>query len=388
MISHLQFLKLWFFVISRNNRKRLPLHCSAIFFYTQGMLTLHQATDEIKTVAKIGTIVVVIIFLIFFLWKGIGIMQNIINPPPPPPPNTIYGKLPLLTFPESEVKTSFTYRIDTISGELPSFPDRIAVFPIEQEEPNLLALERAQERVEQLGFFNPGVPISPSLYQWTDPTDPNRILKYDIVSLNFSLTSPLSTNAALLSGRYLPAAEEAKQEAIGFISSLTTFPQDIDSRKTTIELFSLINGTIVPATSFANAQLTRVDFFQQSIFDLPVFYPKAATSTMQVTIGSGDFEPKVLFADFFYQKYSSPSATTEIATYPVKTTQEAYDELQKGNAYIISGPQETTTIAIKDVKLGYYFDSKPQQYLTPIFVFEGEQGFTAYVSAVKREWFE
>ena len=67
---------------------------------------------------------------------------------------------------------------------------------------------------------------------------------------------------------------------------------------------------------------------------------------------------------------------------------EAFSELQEGKAFIPSNSNNAniSNISIRNVLLGYYMGENRQDYLLPIVVFEGDNNFIAYVSAVKDEW--
>ncbi|MCL5432856.1 MAG: hypothetical protein M1524_01950, partial [Patescibacteria group bacterium] len=74
------------------------------------------------------------------------------------------------------------------------------------------------------------------------------------------------------------------------------------------------------------------------------------------------------------------------ATYPIKTADESFSDLQRGDAYIVSYDGTDPNIKIKNVYLGYYLGDTEQDYLMPIVVFEGNDNFVAFISAIKNEW--
>jgi hypothetical protein len=55
--------------------------------------------------------------------------------------------------------------------------------------------------------------------------------------------------------------------------------------------------------------------------------------------------------------------------------------MQAGNAYIIN-PRNLSSVVITSIELGYYESHTEQNYLLPIYVFIGNNGFMAYVSAI------
>jgi hypothetical protein len=206
----------------------------------------------------------------------------------------------------------------------------------------------------------------------------------DIVTNDFRLTSSFMTDEQVLSGQYVPGEETAKEEAEDFFNTIDTIPPDIDLEKTKIEYFTISNGTLSNAASRANAQLARVDLYQKAIEKIPVVYPKPPYSTMYVLLGTGRNDPIVVEAAYLHQAIDTGKKD---ATYPIKTSQEAFEELQRGKAHIISYFGSSSSISLKNVYVGYYLSDKQQQYAYPVVVFEGDSGFVAYVSLIENQWF-
>ena len=345
------------------------------------MLNLHQAVSETRSTLKWGGITVVILLVIFFLYRGGQFIYSLLAPPPPP--TVAFGKLPPIVFPESKVQKKLSFAIDTLTGSLPGFSDRATINSITQPQPNILALSRAQQRVENSGFLSSGNALSTSVYQW-DETDSqtqlSRTLIANILTFNFTMTSSFLSNEEVIKAESLPQEQEAIDLAKQFFTDLSSYPQDIDESKTTTALFAIQDGTLVPADSFSDAQIVRVDFFQKDVNQSPLMYPNYPESTINAYVGSGGFNGQVVQAEFIHHPISDI-----IATYPIKTAQEAFDDLQKGQGYIVSYGGSGTKVGITKVYLGYYAGRLDQNYLMPIAVFEGKDNFLAYVSSVKNE---
>jgi hypothetical protein len=101
--------------------------------------------------------------------------------------------------------------------------------------------------------------------------------------------------------------------------------------------------------------------------------------------GSKDIKKRVL--QFAYTFWSIDYTTT--ATYGLKTSATAWEELQNGKGYIARYPTDgSTNVIIRNAYLAYYDSLDPQTYLQPVFVFEGDNDFLAYVPAVASPWIE
>ena len=377
-------------------------------------MSLHKATELIRKVgigAGIGVGLIIALVLIF----QIGVMfRNIVSPPKIVPPNQKYGVLSSIQFPESEIKNSFTYNINTVSGTLPGFPDRLNVYPIVRPTPNLLNLDKAKSKVENLRFSAPQgkQPAETSLgngkYEWLETTGINRRLLIDIITFDFSLSSTYLSNLTVLGAANLDNENNAVQTVQEFLNTMQLLPPDIDLTKTQNpkkdvnyntypQLFNIINGDLVPTTSLSTTKVIRVDLYQKDIeydidtvkkgaaktkMKLPILYPHPPYSTMSFWVASGQNNAEVYASEFVHREILI--TTDSPATYPIKTAQAAFDELKNGDAYIPSYLGLDKEILISNVYLAYYFGGGDQEYLMPIIVFEGQNNFFAYVSAVKR----
>ncbi len=346
------------------------------------MLTLHRTTETIKKYLKWGGIVLGSLLIIFLLLRGGIAVFNLIFPKKPPAPTVIFGELPPILFPESITKKKLTYTLDTITGDLPSFKsDRISVLPIINAEPNLLDLENARNSVGVVGFTLGENVITDTVYQWTNNKKADKKMIRNIVSNDFTLSSNYYSYPEILAATAIPTEQEAKAIAKQFLEEMGLFPEDIDEERTSTQLLAIQNATIFPASSLSTAQLIRVDFFQKAVNDIPIYYPRPPFSTMHFFVGAGDSRGQIVQGQYYHQTVGEDQAT-----YPLKTSQKAYEELQAGKGYIASYYGTSDQIIINDVYLAYYLGEEKQQYLMPIIVFEGKEGFFGYISAISDEW--
>jgi len=343
------------------------------------MFTLSQASYDTKEILKwgglfIAGLVVVVIFIQLFL-----VAKEAIFPTPPPKPTVAFGKLNPQLFPKSVTNKKLTYKINTLTGYLPVLTGQVKVFKIQTFAPDLLSLSNASAKVDGAGFKSNPSQISDINYQWTntDATGLAQSINMNIVTNNFILSSDFLSTPSVLSGP-LPSQTDSVKIATTYLSKINTFPTNIDTSKTKTSLFTTQNKTLVPATSFAAATAVRVDFFQADINNLPVVYEQPYLSNINVLVGpSGE----ILQAQYFYQTPDS-----QPATYPIKTSAQAYQDLQNGIAYIASYGGSSSTVSITDASLAYYISSQSQNFLMPVIVFTGSDNFTAYVPAVTDEW--
>jgi len=195
----------------------------------------------------------------------------------------------------------------------------------------------------------------------------------------------LTSNYIAESSLQFFGGSDEQQNVIGsaklFLSDISLFPQDIDEKKITTALYSIEKGTLVPITNLTQAKIIRVDFFQKNLDSFPIYYETGIGSTLRLLIGKEDKNLKVVEARNFHKNISETSST-----YAIKSASQAFLELKQGKTFIASNPENNVEVTITKVMLGYYIGEDDQKFLMPVVVFEGDNNFVAYVSAVKDEW--
>lgn len=361
-----------------------PLHCTQNFFYTQGMTNLSYVTSNTKKLLKWGAITIVALIIIVFIIRIIGAIIKANTPPPPP--TVSFGKIPPVTFPQSTITQSFSYELNTLTGTLPAFPDRAILYKIVPIEPTLLSFDRAQDAAVKLGFHSTGIRLSENTYQWIEQGTLTRNLKFDIFSYNFELLSDFLSSPDVANNKITPDKDAAQKQLLSFLGGLPIPPTDIDATRSSSFYLSLSNGALSTASSPSNSQIVRIDLAQTPVDGIPIYYPHPPETTMTFLLAPANntSDYQIVQADYTHQTIDM----TQSATYPIITAQQAYNQLKKGQAFIASYYGTSNTISITDVKLGYYLGKLQQQYLYPIYVFEGENGFFAYVPAITSTWIQ
>ncbi|PIR80297.1 MAG: hypothetical protein COU25_00735 [Candidatus Levybacteria bacterium CG10_big_fil_rev_8_21_14_0_10_35_13] len=361
------------------------------------MFTLTNASSETKTILKWGGIILGAAVVIFIIFRVVLFLGQAIFPPPPPKPTLGFEKLTYPKFPRSVTGKTFTYYINTVTGDLPQLPAVAKINRIEFPKPDLLSLKNAGDRVAKVGFTKGPVKISNTLYEWTNDTENStntlkKKIRVNILNFNFNVTSDPFSNPDVVAGKNLPTKEGAISSAENFLKSSGYLKNsdreneeekegDIDLTKTQTKIYSLQNGGFIEASSISSAQVIQVIFSQKDIDDIPIVYKKPGQSNIDVLIVGGSFQGQVLAANYTLHAVSDASST-----YPILTSQQAFEELKKGNAFIASYNGNQTNISIKKVYLAYFFSDQAQEYTMPVIVFEGDEGFFAYVRAVTDEW--
>lgn len=349
------------------------------------MLTLHSATEMTKNILKWLGISIAAILLVVLLFRGGKALLHVLFPKSPAPPTVSFGKLSPILFPHDNATGPFTYHLDTVSGTLGTFPDRAKVYKAVQAVPNLLNLQDARTKVAKVGYSTSETVVTDTVYSWEDDQKPDRVITYNIVSDDFTIASNYFTYPEILNPTNMPTQDQANFYVQNFLDNLGILPKDIDTSKTTDQLLGIQNETLYAASSLSTAQLIRVDLFQKGLDKLPIYYQNPPNSSMYFLVGdSGNSgNGQLVEANFYHQGISDASAT-----YPLKPIDQAFDELKKGKGYIASYYGTGNTISIKNVFLAYYIGNEKQDYIVPIYVFAGKDGFYGYVVAVTSDWFK
>lgn len=348
------------------------------------MLTLSQASKETKQIIKwLGVVTVGFIVLLMAIRISVYV-KDLLFPQPPPRATVAFGKLQRQIFPQNVTTQSFIYTVNTLTGSLPLLKSQVKVHRMTIPEPDLLVLNKFNQQVSQAGFSPGYVQISDKVFEWKSNQNIStldRRIRINIVNYDYTITSPYMNDSAVLSAKNLPVESKAKLTAQSFLTSMNTLPTDIDLSKTKTNLFAIQNGKLTRATSLSNSQIIEVDFEQNDIDKLPIYYENPNSSNISLLIGGGGFQGQVVAGSYVHQAISN-----DAATYPIKTADEAFSELKQGTGYIASYFGTSSNISITNVFLAYYIGSQPQDFLMPVIVFQGDNGFYAYVPAITGEW--
>jgi hypothetical protein len=346
------------------------------------MPTLSIVKKDFIKAGKWGGIAIGALILLIIIFRAVIFVKEIFIPSAPPPPTVAFGKLPKIFFPEG-IKRNFTYKIDTITGELPTLPPSEKVFKMQENDPDILAVEKANERVASVGFNPQPQQISDFIYRYRNPSVPNQILILNTKLAEFNLTSSYLNYQNQLTGNNFSNKSQPITAAKSFLENMDFYPTDIDEEKTRVDFGILEGGIIKPTTRVADSNVATVYFYQKAKDDLPIVYPQGAYSSMRMMVGAGKLMGKILDGKFSHQ-----NITDDSATYPIKSANQAFDELKAGKGYIATYAGSGNDIVIKDVYIGLYNEGRSQQYLTPVIVFEGSEDFVGYVPAIKGEWID
>ncbi len=339
------------------------------------MATLTEVSFYTRRAVKYGLIGLFIILIAPVIWRGGKALYLRIRPAPPPPPTVAYGKLPFLQFGAGDdYKPS--YKLETVNGTLPKLDKVGKVYVVEVNKSRLLELERVKTKAQGLGFTNEPEQVNDQTFKFIHPTNSSTLV-VDVIYNTYKYQYPWTLDQALYSGRAVPSNDQAFLEAKAFWQALGLLASDLAEGKPQFAYFAAQPPQMLPVNSLSEANFTRVDLFRADLDKLPVVTTSGSHSPVNVIFsGISDRGKRVVEANYAYSKIVDGG----FATYPLKTVDAAWNELQQGHGYIVK--KAGSQVVVRKIYLAYYESDSPQRFIQPIYVFEGDGGFVAYVPAI------
>lgn len=218
--------------------------------------------------------------------------------------------------------------------------------------------------------------------------DESHELSIDISTFNFYYQYDMQKDPELFVNTTIPSDEEIIRSAADFLKRADKYPSDFAQSKP-----SIIYYTYDPVTTElkisdvpdSTTNMIEVDFFRPDIEAIPTnlstVTSKFPNSQNYVAMVFKDQDVKVLKAQVKYFETSKE----QVGIYPLKTGDEAWEQLQSGKASVVNGAPNVKDVTIKKMFLAYYDPQVYQPYLQPVYVFIGSDNFVGYVPAVMDE---
>lgn len=300
------------------------------------------------------------------------------------PPNPIYGKLDPIEFVAMPTNGQVdSFELNTVDGKLPTeLPKNMKVY---KYVPTFLSFEAgkiAQEAALALGFSELEIvsDYKADKFIWKD-INTDATLTVDLASQSIDMYTPLKNISANYEQGSIDEAS-AKEMADEFFTKLGKFQDPLFSsgeKKTYLGRF--VGERVVEAASTLEAQLVMFDYFR-SINEIPIMGPDPTQGMIRVVFGKPRIDNLKLINPIVQIYENHVDQATE-ATYPIIPVAIAWQNVARGNGVIASvipgnkSPFEkyqrtnVDKVTIEKIYLGYYDSKFRQEYLQPIYVFEG-----------------
>ncbi len=359
------------------------------------MPTLTETSEASRKAIKYGGIG---FFAVTILWYiGVALVNYYIslNPPPSPPPTVDFDLLQGVNFPANQTRPQMVLELPT--GVIPIFPDRMRVYFAPTRRSGFADPDNALETATALGFlFKPEQPTE-TRYLWSNQDQLSSKLDMNIVSGHFVMTRQWQNNPAIASMANFTSDKQVITDTSNYLRKVGILEDDTIGFEKMTYLRSDA-GKLAPALSLSDADFVQIDYFRKNMDEIDPesktkeikasypFYRTDPSKGLIRVIVSGSKVPNenIVSIEYSYTdiKYE------QNGTYPIKTGAQAWQELQSGGGFVAPTGPQTGEVKIRKVFLGYYDSNVNQRFAMPIYVFLGDQGFAAYVSAVSDDWIE
>lgn len=302
--------------------------------------------------------------------------------PPYIPPTVRYGKLPGIVFPEKQFDKS-TFSLELPNDAKPKFSDQAKVYVVYRPNNSFLALEYDKKTAKDLGFSDEPTEIQQGVYEFKN-NNLNKILTMNVLNGSFKISYPYLTDQLLLTPDHVPAKDEAIETASEFLKNANKFLPDLAEGEKKVSFWKIEFDGLKPVSSQAEAQVARVDFYRKNLEDLKIVTADLERAPVSILISGSLVEnKKIIEVDYKYTTIDRES----FSTYPIKTLDQALEELNNGN-YWLASKTTPSNVVIRKIYLAYFEPVTLTNYMEPVFVFEGDGGFMGYVPAVANSYIQ
>lgn len=340
-------------------------------------MTLAQTASITKKIITLSAVILFLGLISFTVYKIWHVYYISHLPPVVEKADIKFGLLPALEFPSSFVSSSnFSYSLDTTTGSLPKvgvdkgFDKIMKVYFITRFYTTLLSPDRSKTLATKFSINTEPQILSETEYRFQDSV---KILTVNLDTGNF-----LYNKEATISGKEnLDSDDKLVLDFENVLSNLGILTDDLKKGRTKISLLKNSGGNLVSTDLRAETVAAQISLWPPNIDQKSIFTPNFNKALVSATLikSASDLENylSLQFINFSID-------TTTFATYPIKETEEAYNDLKAGKGIVILQPLKPQ-ISISSVYLGYFLSDKYTPFLQPIYVFEG-QNFVAYVPAI------
>lgn len=354
------------------------------------MTGLPYVAENIKLLLRWGLISVVTLFSLWVLWIVFSFTYKLIFPPPPAPPDAAFGKLRQPVIFNSSFPANL-YTLDTPGNAVLSPPRVLTVYEIPTIEGEFASLDNAKKIAKSAGLDSEPQQISDNEWRWTSKKNPNKSLKFNIVTNNFVYAYDWNADTKVLEGVFKTNDKAVIAKAKNQLNGYNSLKPDLKNGTTRISFWKIVGNDRNKVGSYSEANAVMVEFFREDIDgENKLIELKPDRAQVNVWLSPGSGENQLLELNYTYFGYSKDKT----ATYPPKSGTQALEDLKSGKAFIAIGAAEAfEAITITKTYLAYVNPNTDQRTLQQVYVFEGngvvkgeKKDFAAYVPAISSDY--
>lgn len=343
-------------------------------------MSLTRTAFVSRQIIKFGGIFVIGFSLLWSL-SAAGIKAYRAKYPPYQPPTIRYGIIPKVKFPDKNFeKKQFTFEF--ANDKVPKFGDQAKVFVVYKPNSSFLALDYYSKIASNLGFTSKPIEVQTGVFEFRND-NLNQKLTINVLDGSFLMKYPYENDQLLFYPENMPGKEAAILIADSYLDRANKLSQDLEKGQKIVSYWKIDGGRLVEALAQSDASFARVDYYREKLDEnTTIVTSESGVAPISILVSGSQVEGrKVVEVKFQYANIERSSWST----YPIKTSQEAVEELKQGN-YWPAADTETGQVVIRRLSLAYYEPFGLTNYMQPVFVFEGDGGFVAYVPAVTESY--
>ncbi len=341
-------------------------------------MTLTEISYNSRKYAPLAVLFFLVILIFFYAFKLLFIALEG-NQTRPIYTNAVFGKIKQPFVKEATSSAGMTFTLDTVEGQPVTASSAAKVYFLPPSATHFGYNEKVYLIAKAFGFNTDLIK-----YRMVDMdavfTDSKQKLSVDITNFNFSYNYDFALDPAVFNSIQIPSTDVIQNKATDFLKTVGRYPDELAQGKINIS-YLILNPTdrsVTVTDRPQDANAVEVDFYRPDIDGFPMVSPGFPSSQNYVIMAIYNTNIKVLRAQIqFFEKSDS-----QVGVYPLKTGAVAWKELQEGNGYVISNPQNNMNIDVKNMFTAYLDPSIYQNYLEPVYVFLGGNNFAAFVPAV------
>jgi hypothetical protein len=368
--------------------------------YTSYMLSLTQVSNNTKKVTVIAIGVVIVSILLRILIAFLGFIGYIITSNAPLSAQSGFGQIPnisvnALTYNHA---AGMQFVLNTTNGGYPSEPTVADVYKYTQQNVSLLSLDDASRTAQSFGFTGQYSEISNQIYQWTNGS---RTFVYNIQTNQFNLSTAnpytqigidASTQETQF-GSFALTQAGAEAAAKNIIQNLQV-SSDYNLTNPVVTYLSFgSNNLATTQTDVATANAVEVNYYRYYRYQRVNASSESNANTLQLMSDNPLIGSISLIIDNDQASQTSGVIgmnfsdwqldNTNFSTYSIKNPEQAWQDVQNGNAYLVYlnaptnapfaaySPQTVAKFEAENISLAYFDGMKQQEYLEPIYVISG-----------------
>jgi hypothetical protein len=353
-------------------------------------MTLTELNYNVRKFTPLAIITVLVLFMLFLAFQLLSlysksIKKEVVVSPTPIQIDATFSKIKPPIIPQASNTSKYTFVLDTLDGtpNVENATSAATVYFLPKEAASFGSLPKASLMAKEVGF-NTEITKPKVVDNIATFDDGKNKLIVEMTNFNFNYDFVLTKEDVNLDSSRVPSDNELISQASNYLSRISRYPTDLSKgTKNVIYLnYNSDSNQVATLDSSEGANMAEIDFYRPDIDPYPIVTSTYYNSSNYVLFGFTPAGSKIIRSQVkFFEK-----SEDQTGKYPVRTAADAWQDVLKGKAMVVSTTKDSGEITVKKVFLAYYDPDIYQEYLQPVYVFLGDDKFVAYVPAVSPDY--